>query len=223
MTGRGAPSGGRQGPAWRRSGSGLEFERASFFADAVYAIAMTLIVVGIDVPSIPDTSDPAAMREALGDVSEPITIFFVTFLVIGQYWLSHHRFVAGLDRVDGRFLAWQIPYLALVAFLPFPAQLIGQYFDNPVAVGLFAVTMAGVSSLEVLLLWVARRDGLRDEPWTEGRFRWHVAAGLAPVGLFLLSAPAAYLSPWLAVACWVANGPVGWLLARRAPAGALDD
>ena len=207
---------------WRRAGSGLEFDRASFFADAVYAIAMTLIVVGIDVPSIPDTDDPAAMGEALADLVEPITIFFVTFLIIGQYWLAHHRFVAGLDRIDRRYLVWQIPYLALVAFLPFPSQLIGAYFDNPVAVTVFALTMAGVSGLELVLAGVARADGLRDVPWSEARYRWHLLAGGLPVGLFLLSIPAAYASPWLAVACWMANSPAGFLVSRRAPAGTFD-
>jgi uncharacterized membrane protein len=48
--------------SYLREGPGLEFDRVSFFTDAVYAIAMTLLVVELPVPEIARPADPAALR-----------------------------------------------------------------------------------------------------------------------------------------------------------------
>ena len=52
---------------YEREGGGLTFERVAFFADAVFAIALTLIVVGIGVPALTDTGDAGDLWRGLGD------------------------------------------------------------------------------------------------------------------------------------------------------------
>ncbi|MET0200669.1 MAG: TMEM175 family protein, partial [Gaiellaceae bacterium] len=51
----------------REPGSGLSFERVAFFTDAVFAIAMTLIVVSIGVPTLRDHDDARELWDALWD------------------------------------------------------------------------------------------------------------------------------------------------------------
>ena len=52
---------------YEREGGGLTFERVAFFADAVLAIALTPIVVGIGVPALTDTGDAGDLWRGLGD------------------------------------------------------------------------------------------------------------------------------------------------------------
>lgn len=203
--------------SFRRHGPGLEFDRFAFFADAVYAIAMTLIVVGIEVPHVADADDPGALWSAIVDQSGSVIMFFVAFFVIGQYWLAHHRFVASLGAVDSTLLSVQLVYLAFVAFLPFPAQLMGDYVDNPVGVSALAIAMAVVSALEVVQLVLARRHDLLRVPVGDAEFRWVVVGSAGAVGVLTLSVPLAFVNPWLGIAAWFLNAPFGaWVDRRRA-------
>ena len=88
---------------YERRGTGLEFDRVAFFSDAVYAIAMTLLVVGIGVPHVRD----AALGKALSDRGAEISSFFIGFAILGFYWISHHALMAQLRAINTRFMAVQ--------------------------------------------------------------------------------------------------------------------
>lgn len=177
-----------------------EFARAVFFSDAVFAIAMTLLVAGIEVPA----DGPGSLAERLADESGQIWSFFLSFAVIGYYWLAHHRLLSLVDRIDLRTMAVNLAYLGLIAFLPFPTALIGQASDSTAAVVLYAAAMALASLVETVLFEMFRRaDGLRIELTDDQRRRW-MAASLVPVLVFAGSIPVAVLvSPSWAVWSWV--------------------
>jgi len=192
-----------------------------FFTDAVYAIAMTLIVVGLDAPTLrPADEDSArALFEGLGDMSSSILMFFVTFVVIGQYWIANHRFTGGLRAIDSHLILINLGYLSLVAFLPFPASLLGDYTGNPVAVALFAVTMALISALELAQLRHARAAGLLANPPDDDGFRWMSLANLNPVFWFAVSVVIAFGADaeW-AMLTWLLAIPSARLVERWRPA-----
>jgi uncharacterized membrane protein len=202
---------------WRREGYGLEFDRAANFADAIYAISLTLIVVGIEVPQLDDRSSTRELLDKLGDQLPDIITFFVVFLVVGNYWIAHHRFMSWLSAVDRPFLGIELVYLALIAFLPFPAAVLGVTEDNPLAFALFALTMAGASLLETVAIGHAHRAGLMRQKLSEGAYRWERAASASAVVIFLVSIPLAFISLWLGFILWFANAPVGMLMDRRRP------
>ena len=79
-----------------RHGETGGFDRVVYFTDAVFAIALTLLVVEIGVPETieGDATDPAALLDAFGDKGPLIFAFFLGCWVIGSYWLAHHRFMA---------------------------------------------------------------------------------------------------------------------------------
>ena len=98
---------------YRRRSEELEFDRIAFFSDAVFAIAMTLLVVGIGIPHVRE----ARVGDALRGKGSEVFSFFLSFVVIGFYWLSHHRFFARLGAVDARFMQLNLLYLAAIAFM----------------------------------------------------------------------------------------------------------
>ena len=137
-----------------------------------------------------------------------IVMFFVAFFLLGNYWLSHHRFVRTLRAVDSRFLLIQLVYLAFVAFLPFPASVLGSYDENPIAVTGFALTMAVISALEAVLFFHAQRADLFIEPLRPDSFRWALMASLSPVVVFLVAIPLGFVTTWLAVAAFFLTVPM---------------
>jgi uncharacterized membrane protein len=189
-------------PRYRRRSEELEFDRVAFFSDAVFAIAMTLLVVGIGIPRVVDESKVA---HEIGEKRNEIFGFFLSFIVIGFYWLAHHRFFSKLVAVDVRFMKINLVYLATIAFVPFPTALVGLYGDEEAAViVLYAVTLAIASTLEAVLFLHAQRAQLLRRRLDDRAFRNYMLASLAPAVVFLFSVPIAlFYDPGTALLSWL--------------------
>jgi hypothetical protein len=99
--------------------------------------------------------------------------------------------------------------------------LLGNYFDNPLSAVVYAISVAIVSGLEVVLFRHAHRRGLLTRSMPSEVYRYGLHASLSPVIFFLLSLPLAFVHTGLAVAAWFGAVPYQLLiLQRRKPAQA---
>jgi uncharacterized membrane protein len=206
-------------PRCRYERGTLEFDRIVMFSDAVYAIALTLLVVTIEVPRIADSTSRRALFDALDDMRPQVITFFTSFVVIGSFWVAHHRFVARLSAIHRPFLWANLVYLAFVAFLPFPAAVMGDFDGNAVAVIFYAITLAIVSALEAVMFRIAWRGELLRRRVTLPIVRYATTAALIPVACFLISIPVALVEPWLGIAVWFLGFPLEAVLDRYRPPG----
>jgi uncharacterized membrane protein len=179
-------------------------------------------VTSLEVPQIADAKDAGDLWRALNDLRPQIITFFVSFAVIGNFWLAHHRFFGRLQAVERHFIYVNMLYLAFVAFLPFPSSLLGEYSDNAAGVTFYALSLAVVSGLETVLLWVSSRRELFRVPIPRDALHWALKASGLPVVMFLVSIPIAYASPLLGILTWLATFPAEMVLDRFRPA-ALND
>ena len=67
----------------------LGFERLVFFSDAVFAIAITLLIIEVRLPALPDDPTDADIVAALRQTLPSIFAYVLSFATIGLYWLSH--------------------------------------------------------------------------------------------------------------------------------------
>jgi TMEM175 potassium channel family protein len=206
-------------PRRRYDRDSVEFARVLTFNDGLYAIAMTLLIVSIAVPTISDGDSVSDLADALNDLTPNFVSFFISFVVIGRYWMAHHQFVSLLGAIDQAFIFLNLIYLAFIAFLPFPTALLGEYFENPLSVAIYATNVGIVSAMEVALLSRAYRADLLQQRLTPDIYRFGVVASLSPVVFFALSIPVAFLSTTVAVAMWFLAVPFGIAVNRRAPEG----
>ncbi len=206
-------------PRYERHSPGLEFDRFVFFSDAVFAIAMTLLVVGIGIPHVASDN----LEHALHNKSDEIISFFISFLVIGYYWLAHHRFVAQLVTIDTGFMVLNLAYLAAIAFVPFPTALVGVYNGHTVSVVLYAATLGAASFFEVMMFVRAHRENLFRHEMSREAFRFNVLASSAPVVVFFISIPLAYVNTTLALSSWLIIFPIEWALGTYFKPADADD
>ena len=138
----------------------LDLERIVFFSDAVFAIAITLLVLELRIPDLPDHATGDQIATALREAMPRIFAWVLSFATIGLYWMAHWRKFRVIERVDDRLAVINLVLLGVIAFVPFPTGLIGEHGDQPVVVVLYAVTLA-LAGLAGTASWLyARRAGL---------------------------------------------------------------
>ena len=184
-------------PHTHKHSESLRFERLTFFSDAVFAIAITLLVLDL---KLPPTRDGVLHFEGM---TPKFVGFGVSFFVIGIYWLAHHRLFGTLRREDGKLRLINLMFLASIVFLPFPTSVIAEYPATTVSVVLYALSVSAVGVLLIALACVARRPKLMRLGETRGG-TWHfVIRSLAAPSIFLSSAAVAYAKPSAAAFLWL--------------------
>lgn len=148
-----------------------DLERVALFSDAVFAIAITLLVIDLRVPLLGDDVSNRELTDAVLALRPQLFAYALSVTVIGMYWHAHWRRFRYLERVDGRLIALNLTLLGLIALIPFPTALIGEYGDLPIAVVIYALSVAAPGLLGPLTWLYARRGGLaaRDLPARELR------------------------------------------------------
>lgn len=178
------------------------YSRVVAFSDGVFAIAITLLVLGLDAPDVPASRAADELPHALGELGSQFVSYFIGFAVMGLFWLEHHRFFARLRAFDGALLVLNLAYLSLIALMPFTTGVFGRYGDVPIAIALYAANVAAASLLAVAMRLFAQRrrllasGGTRDE-----RPLWR---SFVPAAVFLVSIPVAYAAPRAAPYVWLA-------------------
>lgn len=168
-----------------------QLERLKAFSDAVFAIAITLLVIEVHVPRL-GTLDDAAYLVALKELMPSFMGFVLSFLVIGALWSAHHRLLGALDGYAPRLMWPNMLLLMLVAFMPFATALMS---SNPLArvpEVFYAATLLLAGLLQWLLFQLALRPGLvsADVPPAEaGAMRWRALALPTAAAAALLAAP----------------------------------
>jgi uncharacterized membrane protein len=181
----------------------LGLERLIFFSDAVFAIAITLLTLEIRLPATDGVySDSQLLPQLLG-IWHKYLAYAITFLVIGTFWMGHHRKFRYIIRYDMRLLLLNLLFLMTIAFMPFPSSILSTY-SNRTATVFYALTMM-IASLFVLAMWLYASQGNRliDSHLDAKQCRRQTIGPLATAAAFLLSIGFAYIDPNLARLSWL--------------------
>ena len=138
----------------------LGFERLVFFSDAVFAIAITLLIIEVRLPALPDDPTDADIVAALRQTLPSIFAYVLSFTTIGLYWLSHWRRWRYIARVNERLVGLNLLLLGLVAFIPFPTALIGEQGDHASVVVIYALALSAAGIAGPVTWLYAWRAGL---------------------------------------------------------------
>jgi uncharacterized membrane protein len=185
-------------------------DRIQFFSDAVFAIAMTLLVLEIRLPE----SAGEDLAAALLSVLPSFLAYALSFAIIGLNWMTHHSKFRYIGSFDDALVRINLLFLFVVTFVPFPTAVIAEYGDQRLAVILYACSVASLSLLQ-LWIWVhAHRAGLMLPAVDDDIYRL-VRRNLLPVPIvFLASVPfAAVFGAWVSVG-WFLLLPVSILFGR---------
>ncbi len=145
------------------SSSPSETFRLEAFADAVFAIAITLLVIEIRLPPHEEVLRIGGVGPALLHLWPSYVGYLISFIVIGIMWANHHNMMKLIDRVDHGFITLTLLLLLCIAFLPFPTAVMAEHLADPdpheraVAVAFYCGCFTLTGIFYFLVWWHAAR------------------------------------------------------------------
>jgi uncharacterized membrane protein len=109
------------------------------FSDGVFAVVITLLVLGIEIPSSDAVLTGTGLAQEREKILHQLLIYFVAFWLVGMYWSQQSLFTAGLKQIDRGTFLLNLLLLLPITLLPFVTQLMGTMRDDWRAVLNFAL------------------------------------------------------------------------------------
>jgi len=195
----------------RLMAEGDAIDRLVFFSDAVFAIAMTLLIVELHVPEVSGSD----LGPALLELVPGYLTFMLSFVVVGVVWMAHHRKFRAIVRYDQNLMRLNILLLLFVASIPLPTGILGEYGDTTLAVVVYAATICVVGFLLTGIWIYAWHRKLADPALTADLYRYVLVHSFPIPGIFLLSIPLAVVAgPTVAEVSWALALPASFLITR---------
>jgi uncharacterized membrane protein len=132
-------------------------------SDGVVAIALTLLVLQLRVPSLGQVHDPdsaADLAAQLGKGSAQLVSYGISFYVIAQFWMVHRQVFRLVGDHEEGLEWWNFAFLFTISVMPFTSTLLGDFVGNPLAVDIFAVNLLIASLATQAMIVVGRRKNL---------------------------------------------------------------
>ena len=143
----------------------LGLDRLMAFSDGVLAIAITILVLGIDIPEGHSFSEQGLFA-FLARIRHDVVVYAASFWIIGSFWVQHHA-VFNYFRYCNRWLLWlNTLFLFSITLIPFLAKLKSIYKQEPKVVLLFGAgfILTGLSLLAIWRYAIAKRELHKSSP-----------------------------------------------------------
>lgn len=191
------------------------FDRLVNFSDAVVAIAITLLVL----PLVTEASNLSqeSVGQFLRENSMQFFSFFLSFIIIGRFWLVHHQMFERLRDFNTSMLVWNLLWLLGIVFLAFPTELFATSGgDDVVTNALYIGTMLWITVALLGISLTAYRSPELLKSGDSGDA--HLSRGVAMVVLLVVALGVCLLWPMIGLYSLFAlffTRPIERLLQRR--------
>jgi uncharacterized membrane protein len=177
------------------------------FCDGIFGFAITLLITTIpfSLGNLVSSATNEQVIAALGILLPSFYAYVLSFYIVGNYWVVHHRIFRQIIKYDSVLLWLNLTLLLFIVFLPVPTALLGRYGNNSLITALYALTNAIIASLFLVMEWYACfHHRLIPPSVDEKMIRYGYMRALIPIGIFVLSIGLAFLNPQLAKLSWIA-------------------
>lgn len=137
-------------PELREKKREFQLERMILFSDAVFAIAITLLVIELKLPHMEDVTNQA-LRDGLIQIIPNIYSFFLSFMIIGIYWIAHHQMFYYVINYNRKMIWLNLFLLFFIALMPFSSNVFGVYGGYNTAFYLYVFNITMVALFNYLL------------------------------------------------------------------------
>ncbi len=185
--------------------------------DGVFAIAMTLMVIGIEVPEGMTVASSSDMLQALSKMWSQFFNYILSFAICMSMWINNNSILRHIETLSKPYTLISLGSLMFICLLPFSSSLMGDYSGNVVAEMVFHVNLLALGVLNMIrCIHLKKRTDLMFE-----EFRGHINRGrfihdiLMYIGVPLLAIAIAPFYPGYSTMCYLLMPIIGMIHKRR--------
>jgi uncharacterized membrane protein len=194
------------GDASAEAGDAIDTHRLEAFSDGVMAVIITIMAFDLKVPLTADLHGLATRVPAL-------LVYMLSFTVIGIYWNNHHHLLRATGRISSSVMWTNLHLLFWLSLIPFATDWVGTAHDRSLPAATYGVVALGAAVAYFALVRAILHANSEDEALAAavGRdIKGTVSAIIYAIGIAL-----AFVSPYLAYACYVAVSLLWFIPDRR--------
>jgi uncharacterized membrane protein len=172
--------------------------RLDALTDGVFAFAMTLLVLNLELPDDLHPQSGADLARAFGEHIDDLVVYVISFFVLARRWFGQARVQPAPEIASAHLARWTLIHLFFITMVPFSTQIVGRY-DLPPAIWLYAANVGLAALAAVRVTRITQEEaGARDED--DGTFELGVFVGTA-----ILSSLVAFVDTSGAMLVYVLN------------------
>jgi TMEM175 potassium channel family protein len=128
------------------------------FGDAIFAFAITLMTLSIDIPDLPTNLTESQLLSRLGDLYPQVESYIISFAVISIFWISYHQVFNFITRSHISMVYLNLLFLLFITFLSITTSLVIEYNTYQIPYVIYCLVVIMTSSLLALIWWHATKD-----------------------------------------------------------------
>jgi uncharacterized membrane protein len=177
----------------------FQVERMILFTDAVFAIAITLLILEIKVPNLDyEGLSSDKIKDVLLEGFPTWIGFFISFWVIALYWIDHHRIFAYVDDYNGKLVFLNLFYLMSIVIMPFTSALYSKYITYTFPTQLYCLNVALTGFVKLWLLYYITnpKNKISHHPMELAKIKYYKIRSWATPLIFLTTGFLANYTIW---------------------------
>jgi uncharacterized membrane protein len=133
-------------------------EHVISFGDAIFAFAITLMTLSIDIPDLPPNLTESQLLSRLYDMYPQVESYIISFAVIAIFWIAYHQVFNFIKESHISMVYLNLLFLLLITFLSITTSLVIDYGSYQISYVIYCIVVIMTSSLLALIWWLATRD-----------------------------------------------------------------
>jgi len=133
-------------------------EHVISFGDAIFAFAITLMTLSIDIPDLPTNLTQQELLSRLNELYPQVESYIISFVIIGLFWISYHQVFNYIIRSNITLVYLNLLFLLLITFLSITTSLVIEYGSYQIPYVIYCVVVIMTSFLLAVIWWHATKD-----------------------------------------------------------------
>ena len=151
------------------AGGSFGKNRIEALADGIFGVAMTLLVLDVKLDAGSRFATDGELLLRLLSLEHTFVLYFISFIVLGMFWVGHHAHFHFIRYVDHRILWLNLIFLFGITAVPFATDLLGNFHELRLPYAIYGMTIIALDGLLILqILYLRRRPELAEPELTAG-------------------------------------------------------
>jgi len=183
--------------------SRVRLEHVIFFSDAIFAFSITIVLLSIEIPQLPNSATEADLMKELWKLQPAFESYAISFGVIGVYWILYHKVLSRISDSHPIMIGLNLVFLFFVTLISLFTVLNINYGNFHIVFILYAIILVLTGSTLALIWLVAVRTGLIQRDMSPNLRKIFLLNSITPPIIFLISIGISFISIDVAQYFWL--------------------